>query len=337
MEATGKTTLEIYAEKKSENHRIANLYTFLSQLKTESSAEACGRYAKKANEIKNCASTVCEFIDRTEVPPVLRYLASFCHNRFCPLCIYKASKQYFKLVLDICKHERAKNCAYLFLTLTIRNCEESELGGTITQLLDAYTRLINGNRKQFSKRFLGTFRTLECTYNARARTYHPHLHILVMIDKSYFTDTKKYLTKTKLAEVWQKALGVDYLPSVDIRATYNTSANTVAEVSKYSVKSSEIQNAYILRAYDKAFYKRRLKSFTGLFREIRNDVLREWKSGKRTISLSEIQGNKNIIANLYKWDFFRGQFRLAEKNFSAKEIENAEVAEVIDMSFFDDD
>lgn len=336
MDTMDKTPLEVYAEKKTENHRIANLYTFLSQLKTEN-AESKKRYAKKAAEIKNCSSYVLEYMDKRETPPILRYQAFYCHNRFCPLCIYKTAKQYFKLVIDICNHEKAKNCSYLFMTLTIRNCKDSELSDTITHLLDAYTKLIKDNKRQFSKRFLGTLKTLECTYNKRTRTYHPHLHILVMIDKTYFTDTKKYLTKSKLIEVWQNALSVDYKPSVDIRATYNTNANTVAEVSKYSVKSSEIENAFILRAYDKAFFKRRLKSFTGLFREIRNDILEQWRAEKKTASFSEIQANSNFIKNLYKWNFFNSQFELIEKNINAKEAENAENLEMIDLDFFDDD
>ena len=141
-----------------------------------------------------------------------------------------------------------------------------------------------------------------------------------MIDKSYFKDTKKYLTKTKLIEIWQKALEVDYKPSVDIRATYNAESKTVAEVSKYTVKSSEIVNADVLKTYDKAFFKRRLKSFTGLFREIKNDVIEQWKIEKTDcVDYETIMSNENFVKNLYRWNMFNSEFELLKSNSELKQ------------------
>lgn len=321
---------EQFTQKKIENQKISKLYYFLSQ--AEKNSEMKKRYEKKSKEIENCGNLLTEFFDKTEVPPVIRYTAYFCHNRFCPLCLYKTSKLTFKLILDIVNHPKAKDCSFLFMTLTVKNCKESELSETIDLLLNSYNKLITNKTTQFSKRFLGTFKVLESTYNRKNKTYHPHLHILVMIDKSYFKDTKKYLNKTKLIEIWQKALGVDYKPSVDIRATYNAESKTVAEVSKYTVKSSEIVNADILKTYDKAFFKRRLKSFTGLFREIRNDVLEQWKTEKADfVSYDKIIADNRFVKNLYRWNMFNEQFELLESNkdFKQKQLDTNKVVESI--------
>lgn len=309
--------IEKFTYKKIENQKISKLYYFLFQ--NETNSELKKRYEQKSKEIENCGNLLTEFIDTMERPPVIRYTAYFCHNRFCPLCLYKTSKLTFKLILDIVNHPKAKDCSFLFMTLTVKNCKESELSETIDLLLKSYNKLITNKKQQFAKRFLGTFKVLESTYNRKNKTYHPHLHILVMIDKSYFKDTKKYLNKTKLIEIWQKALGVDYKPSVDIRATYNAESKTVAEVSKYTVKSSEIVNADILKTYDKAFFKRRLKSFTGLFREIKNDVLKQWKAEKTDcVNYEKIMADNRFIKNLYRWNMFNNEFELLKGNAEIK-------------------
>lgn len=332
------SVLEAFSQKKIENQKISRLYYYLYENEKNNTAKK--HYLNKSQQIENCGNVLTEYIDKTETPPKLHYSAYFCHNRFCPLCLYKTSKLTFKLVLDIVNHEKAKNCSYIFMTLTVRNCKESELSETIDLLLNTYNKLINTKRHQFSKRFLGTFKVLESTYNSKNKTYHPHLHILVMIDKSYFKDTKKYLTKTKLIEIWQKALKVDYKPSVDIKATYNAESKTVAEVSKYTVKSSEIINADILKTYDKAFFKRRLKSYTGLFREIRNDVLNQWKEEKTNcLSYKEIISNDRFVKNLYRWNMFKSEFQLIKRNadIKAEEKESAEiVSEIINQIDFED-
>ena len=328
---------EKFRYKKIENQRISKLYYFLSQ--NESDIELKNRYKKKSEEIENCGSLLTEYFDKNEKPPVIKYTAYFCHNRFCPLCLYKTSKLTFKLILDIVNNPKAKDCSFLFMTLTIKNCKESELPETITKLLKSYNKLITNKAQQFAKRFLGTFKVLESTYNKKNKTYHPHLHILVMIDKSYFKDTKKYLTKTKLIEIWQKALQVDYKPSVDIRATYNAESKTVAEVSKYTVKSSEIVNADILKTYDKAFYKRRLKSFTGLFREIKNDVIEQWKTEKTDcVDYETIMSNENFVKNLYRWNMFNSEFELLKSNSELKQEKIKQekiISELINQIDFD--
>lgn len=332
------STKEKFTELKTENQRISNLYLVLShQSENENQTKKASYYKKKAEELQSCSSIYLQAIDKSVVPPEEKIFTFYCHNRFCPICIYKNSKQIFKLVLDIVNHPEAKNYSYVFMTLTIKNCKAEDLPDTITQLLEGYRSLMRNKNAQLSKRVLGTFRCLESTYNYKNKTFHPHLHVLLMLDKSYFKDAKKYLTKERLAIIWQNALKVDYTPVVDIRKTYNASGKTVAEVSKYTVKSSEINNADVLATYDNSFKRRRLRSFTGRFREIKNLVLEDWeKDNGKTLSYNEVMSSSQFIKNLYRWNYFKGQFELTEKrvtdNKEAKEkyIDNL-VNEALDI------
>lgn len=232
---------------------------------------------------------------------------------------YVESRQTFKLVLDIVNHPLAKDFSYIFITLTVRNCKKSEVSETVDLLLDSYHKLIRTKNHQFAKRFEGIFRVLESTYNKKTKTYHPHLHLLVMVKKEYFKDIKKYLTKSKLIEIWQKALNVDYKPSVDIRATYDAEAKTVAEVSKYTVKSSEIVNVDVLRTYDISFFKRQLRGMLGAFKAIKTEVEKEYRRNKTdNLSYKEILCNDSFLKNLYRWDFFKQEFKIRKTNEQLK-------------------
>lgn len=317
-----------FKELKIENKRIAYFYKLNGDL-------------KKSELINNCSTKLIEFIDTKENPPITRYSTFYCHQRFCPICIHKTSKAIFKLINDIVSLEENKDKSYLFLTLTVKNCKPDDLSNTVDLLLKAYNKLITNKTTQFAKRFLGVFRVLESTFNYRTGEFHPHIHCLVMVDKKYFYDTKKYLTKEKLIKIWQRVLNVDYLPSVDIRATYNTQSKTVAEVSKYTVKSSEIINRFTLKSYDEAFRKRQLRSFSGLFRKQKKQVLENWKKEKSDCySYEKIMTDKSIIKNVYKWDCFKNEFILEEKNIKGNNSDVkklvSEVINDVDYSFIDD-
>lgn len=306
------TDKEKYTFKKRENERISRLYYVASE--QEKDARLKKRFENQSENIRNCSNTVLEYTDTSKQDAKPQYLTFRCKSRFCPLCLYVDSRETFKLVLDIVNHPLAKDFSYIFITLTVRNCKESELSKTVDLLLDSFYKLIKDKTHQFAKRFEGIFRVLESTYNKKTKTYHPHLHLLVMVKKEYFTDVKKYLTKTKLIEIWQKALNVGYKPSVDIRATYNAEAKTVAEVSKYTVKSSEIVNVDVLRTYDVSFYKRRLRSMSGVFRTLKAEVEKEWRKNKDTLSFKEILCNDSFVKNLYRWDFFNREFKITKTN-----------------------
>ena len=137
---------------------------------------------------------------------------------------------------------------FLFMTLTIRNCEVKDLRATLTLMGQAWQRLTQ--LRSWPAR--GWVRAVEITRSERYRTAHPHYHCLLMVPPRYFESD--YLKQDEWAELWRQCLRIDYRPVVDIRAVKlalvpNTQQvnpephhiwGAVAEILKYAVKPSDM-------------------------------------------------------------------------------------------------
>lgn len=295
---------------KALNERIARFYSQIAERQTASDRRII--YMRKSEQIKHCSSLYIKYYDRTKPNAKIKSFKMRCKNRFCPTCIYFESKKTFKLINDIVNDERMQNMSYIFITLTVKNCRADELSKTIDNLLTGFHKLTKGKRYQFTKRFEGVFRVLECTFNTKTGEFHPHIHCLVAVNKDYFKETKKYLTQSELIEIWQKAINADYKPNVDIRAVKNIGNKDIAEVSKYTVKSSQILNDEVMETYDINFSHRRLKAYTGIFFKLRADILKSQKSEDDFKDYEEIRLNRNFAKIIYRWNCFKSQFRIAK-------------------------
>ena len=192
--------------------------------------------------------------------------AHFCKDRVCVICIYRKGLFTYRQFIQVSHKviEIQPNTAFLFLTLTIRNCSPDDLSDTITHLNEAYARLIR--RKKIKAVFNGVFKSLETTYNAETNTFHPHIHAVVAVNKGYF-NSRYYISHSELKRLWKKALKVTYDPDCWIervkprRKKINTVNEDIllmdkemmdriivdgaGEVAKYSVKINDILNPRI--------------------------------------------------------------------------------------------
>jgi plasmid rolling circle replication initiator protein Rep len=133
--------------------------------------------------------------------------AMFCQKRLCPLCSWRRSVRTFRNVYQIVTSPECKNSQFVFLTLTVRNCTGEELPETLDRIIEAWRVLTRDDRQPFRKSFLGTLRSVEITYNRRAKTYHPHIHVLAAVSPGYFKKTNPdYISHKKLREIWVSAL-----------------------------------------------------------------------------------------------------------------------------------
>lgn len=137
---------------------------------------------------------------------------------------------------------------FLFMTLTVRNCEVKDLRVTLLAMAKAWKRLTE--LRQWPAR--GWVRAVEITRSERYRTAHPHYHCLLMVPPAYFQ--ADYLKQPEWAELWRQCLRVDYTPVVDIRVVKLDLPQTsrrvnhapkqlwgaVAEILKYAVKPSDM-------------------------------------------------------------------------------------------------
>ncbi len=104
------------------------------------------------------------------------------------------------------------NARFIFLTLTVENCELSALRGTLRGMNAAFNNL--ARRKDFPA--LGWLRSTEVT-RAKDDRAHPHFHCLLLVPSTYFKGTH-YLSQAQWTEMWKSALKAPYTPIVDVRA-----------------------------------------------------------------------------------------------------------------------
>jgi plasmid rolling circle replication initiator protein Rep len=212
--------------------------------------DLCGydRYAERIRECSEWLTYALKAKDDGELNLRLRE-ARFCRVRHCPVCQWRRQQmwraRFFKALPQV--QEKYPTARWVFLTLTVRNCELTELRSTLTKMNSAWVRLIQ--RKVFPA--LGFIKSLEVTRKADG-TAHPHFHCLMLVPAGYFT--RGYISHAKWQELWQSCLKTDYPPMIHIQAvkpkkgTLNVTgdgskdamAHAVCETLKYSVKPDDL-------------------------------------------------------------------------------------------------
>ncbi len=136
---------------------------------------------------------------------------------------------------------------WIFVTLTVKNCQLSDLRATLNWMNAAWHKLIK--RKEFPA--LGFVKSVEVTRGVDG-TAHPHFHCLMFVPASYFTHG--YISHAKWISLWQSCLKTDYPPILDVRvvksktttsndaqdASNQAMAEAVCETLKYAVKPSDL-------------------------------------------------------------------------------------------------
>lgn len=241
--------------------------------------------------------------------------ANFCHVRVCPLCNWRRSLKLYAQVSAITDAILAdKKARFLFVTLTIKNIPGEELRDALNRLNRAFKNIVDGTRtlaaaKPLKKNLLGYMKAEEITYNTRRGDFHPHIHVIFEVRPSYFSG-QDYLKKADWVALWRAALGVDYDPSVDVRAIKNDQREgAVAEVAKYPVKMDNVLNiknkraaALALIQIYGAIFRRRLVTFGGDFRTYKRKLaLDDIENGDLVKTGDEKKGFNPVALVLFKW------------------------------------
>lgn len=163
--------------------------------------------------------------------------ARFCRVRHCPVCQWrrslmwkaKASKILPKVVQDYPTHR------WLFVTLTVKNCQIAELRKTLEWMNKGFKRL--SELKVFPA--VGWIKSIEVT-RGRDGSAHPHIHTLMLVKPSYFSHG--YLSQKRWCELWQQSLRIDYQPVLDVKAIkpHNSAIALIPEILKYQTKESDL-------------------------------------------------------------------------------------------------
>lgn len=269
--------------------------------------------------------------------------ANFCRDRLCPMCSWRRTyKVYSQIsrIMDVIQNDYV----FLFLTLTVPNCSADELAQTIDKLQQGWHHLIH--YKRFKTAAKGYFKVLETTRNtdrdsSAYNTYHPHLHNILAVKKSYLT-SRDYIQHSEWLEMWQKAMRDPTITQVDIRRCKDKQdikegeqavkalGSAVAEVAKYSVKSAdflgrfnndgflvapfpddEIDEAVIILG--SALHGRRLTALGGIFDEVAKKLqLDDCENGDLIhIDGSEMRPDVAYMIRKYNWSC--GAYKLLEE------------------------
>lgn len=172
--------------------------------------------------------------------------AKFCKVPNCPMCQWRRClvwRAKFFSQLPAIAEEYPKH-RWVFLTLTQRNCQLSELRDTVKHMGDSFNRM----RSLTDFPLLGWVRSLEVTrvydwYDANNNfigrhgvtwwfrqtdktrnqwrvlptdEVHPHYHFLSLVSPSYFSGST-YVTQQRWSEMWSQSLRVNYPTVVHIR------------------------------------------------------------------------------------------------------------------------
>ena len=215
--ASGKT--RDWAKHKYENRFIALAYKEIDK--------------RKAERMESCANWLA-FVRKEET--LRLHSARFCRVRLCPVCQWRRSLKTFAQMSQVLSTATSQGYQFIFLTLTVKNCKGDKLSDELTALLLAFNKLTK--YKDVKAICKGYYRGCEVTHNISTDEFHPHLHCILAVNKSYFK-SKTYLSHARWTELWQRALKVNYTPIVDVRRC-NGGVKAVAEACKYTVKPSEL-------------------------------------------------------------------------------------------------
>ncbi|MCL2411540.1 MAG: protein rep, partial [Treponema sp.] len=182
-------------------------------------------YEKRAENMRFCSSHL-EFLKMAEQLKLIK--ANFCRVPLCPMCQWRKSLRIYTDVSRIMKiiEMRPDYATYVpvFLTLTVKNCSLPNLGETLNTMFDGWNELMRSgelNPKSDGKPIpivKGWFRALEVEYKHKTDEFHPHFHVIMLVERSYFTG-KNYKSTADWVQLWRRFAKLDYDPICDIRKT----------------------------------------------------------------------------------------------------------------------
>jgi len=282
----------------------------IRSLKVADSFKRLG-YDKKAMRIRFCGSFL-SFLTNLKTGEKKLHTADFCRERLCPMCQWRKSMKVFhqvSKVMDKAQDEN-KEIVPIFLTLTLKNCSGNDLSLTLDNVFKGWTLL--WKQRKMERIGKGWFRALEVTYNKQSDTFHPHIHAILIVDKSYFKG-KDYMESAEWVQMWRTVLKLNYDPICDVRKVKNDKANykAIAEVAKYTLKDTDfvIDNNSIMdkliKVLSTSLKGRRLFAFGGLLKQIAKQIgIKEIAVGDLVhIDEEKIREDVAMVLEVYRWNF----------------------------------
>nr|CDL66248.1 unnamed protein product [uncultured bacterium] len=225
--------------------------------------------------------------------------ANFCRQRLCPNCQRRKSLKTYGQIKRLSEYLVSEGYEFIHLVLTVRNVDGEQLPDTITDLYTASSRFFSD--EEIKRVFKGVLRCLEVSYSKRDCNFHPHLHCLVAVKKSYFK-SRYYLKILTIRELWQKHLKADYMPQCWAR---KCNEKAIAEVAKYAVKPLDLNlcdslRLAVLKQLFFALHGRRLIQTYGVIRVSAKKLKIDFDSDELSDSEISVSEQKNTYVYNFK-------------------------------------
>lgn len=286
-ETEAEKTISRYTQKKKSTVYLSLIERQLKKLEKAERLEICGT----------------SLVFEKEQGTSRLVFGNFCRVRLCPMCQWRRSSKLQSQMFAITE-KLADQYAFIFLTLTVPNCTAESLRDTLNAMQAAWNRF--RQLKQIRKAVKGYYRGIEVTHdidkeigaerfrrmrsyyerqglkvgdeNPNYGKYHPHYHIVIAVNKSYFT-SRDYLPQKVWRELWEQSYRATGRLQVDIKAVRPRRAGdeatrtAVLEVTKYPVKDSEYlsgdlaEDTRTVDALERELSNLRFVSLGGCFKE----------------------------------------------------------------------
>ena len=224
----------------------------------------------KLDRLKECGNFI-KFQASEDKTKFILAGGNFCNNRFCPFCSWlKAKRTAFELLELIKVVEYTEKLAFIFITLTVPNVPKESLREEIENFNISFNRL--WKTKEFKAFNKGFIRKLEVTYNEERNDYHPHFHLVVAVNKSYFT-SRDYMSKRRLLELWQRATRNPAITQVDIKPCRMDTVKQVMELATYSAKQGDLYSSKeVFDGFYEGLFRKKLLVYNGIFKEYKKKI-----------------------------------------------------------------
>lgn len=261
--------------------------------------------------VEDCNTFLSFVADKTLEKQKL-YKANSCKNRFCPVCAWRKARKDalgLSLMMQYIKQQEKKE--FIFLTLTTPNVMSDELENEIKRYNNSFRKLIK--RKKVGSVIKGYVRKLEITYNN-----NPHFHVLIAVNKSYFTDKRYYISQQEWLDLWRDVTGISEITQVQVQKIRQNNNKELYEMAKYSGKDSDyLINQKVFDAFYKSLKGKQVLVYSGLFKEAKKKL----KNGDLDY-LKEIDPTEYIYQIFYIW---KQKEYLASELYDLTEQEKREI------------
>lgn len=266
--------------------------------------------------VEDCNTFLSFVADKTLEKQKL-YKANSCKNRFCPVCAWRRARKDalgLSLMMQYIKQQEKKE--FIFLTLTTPNVQNEQLEDEIKHYNKSFKKMVE--RKKVKSIIKGYVRKLEITYNKKRDDYNPHFHVLIAVNKSYFTDKRYYISQQEWLDLWRDVTGISEITQVQVQKIRQNNNKELYEMAKYSGKDSDyLINQKVFDAFYKSLKGKQVLVYSGLFKEAKKKL----KNGDLDY-LKEIDPTEYIYQIFYIW---KQKEYLASELYDLTEQEKREI------------